>query len=145
METSSNDGIRRTRSISGVIHNICRDLQPSEFFLITQILIHNFPAQTLPLSRSVHVVERIDSIFKFSLFSVVLNVNRLSLESAMYMFSAFCRLEIVFVRPLGRPLFHIISAHLTTQKLLNIRPFFRTLFLTLNALQLRDSFALFNI
>jgi len=67
----------------------------------------------------------------------------------MCMFSAICRLEIVFVRPFRRPLFDIISALLTTQKLLNIRDmdrfFFRKLFLTLYALQLRDYFALFKI
>ena len=149
METSSHDGIRRTRSNASVIHNIYRVVQPSEFFLITQILIHNF-AQTLLVSRSVYVVDRIDWIFKFSLFFVVLTVDRRSLESAMYMFYATCRLEIVFVRPLRWPLFHIISALLTTQKLLNIRDmnmsfFFRKLFLTLNALQLGDSSALYKI
>jgi hypothetical protein len=128
MEKPRHDGIRRTRSISGVIHNICRGLRPSEFFLSTQIVIHNFPAQILLLSRSVYVVDRIDSIFKFSLFSVVLSVNRRSLESAMYMFSATCTLEIGFTRPLRRPLFHVISALLTMQKLLNIRDMDRSFF-----------------
>lgn len=97
-------------------------------FSSTQILIHNFPAQTLLLSRSLSIVDRIYSIFKFSLFSAVLSVNRRTLESAMCMFSTTCRLEIVFLPQLRRPLSHVISELLTTQTLLNIRDMDRSFF-----------------